>query len=158
MTNEMKQQFTLKITRANKSQLVVVLYEMLLTYLDDAEEACGKDDKKGFRDGIRKARGCLRELISSLHYEYGLAFNLLQLYLYADKELTRADIHNRTEELSHVRMIMSKLHEAYETISREDASAPMMANTQAVYAGLTYGRGNLTENLADQGSDRGFRA
>lgn len=158
MTNEMKQQFTLKITRANKSQLVVVLYEMLLAYLDEAQEAHQKDDKKGFRDGIRKARGCLRELMASLHYEYDLAVHLLQLYLYADRELTRADIHYRTEELSHVNMIMSKLHEAYETISSEDTSAPIMANTQTVYAGLTYGRGNLTENLADQGSDRGFRA
>ena len=27
MTKEMKQQFTLKITQANKSQLVVILYE-----------------------------------------------------------------------------------------------------------------------------------
>lgn len=158
MTNEMKQQFTLKITRANKSQLVVILYEMLLTYLDEAQEAHEKDDKKGFRDGIRKARGCLRELMASLHYEYDLAIHLLQLYLYADKELTRADIHNRTEELSHVKMIMSKLHEAYESISSDDTSAPIMANTQTVYAGLTYGRGDLTENLADQGSDRGFRA
>lgn len=158
MTNEMKQQFTLKITRANKSQLVVILYEMLLTYLDEAQEAHEKGEKEGFRAGIRKARGCLRELMASLHYEYELAFNLLQLYLYADRELTRADIHNRMEELSHVRMVMSKLRDAYGTISSQDASTPIMANTQTVYAGLTYGRGDLTENLADQGSDRGFRA
>lgn len=158
MTSEMKQQFTLRITRANKSQLVVILYEMLLTYLDETQEAHEKGDKAEFRAGIRKVRGCLRELMASLHYEQNLAYNLLQLYLYADRELTRADVHNTVEELSHVRMVMSKLHEAYETVSSKDASAPIMANTQTVYAGLTYGRGELTENLADQGSDRGFRA
>ena len=48
MTKEMKQQFTLKITRANKSQLVVILYEMLLTYLDEAQSAHEKNDRSNF--------------------------------------------------------------------------------------------------------------
>ena len=158
MTKEMKQQFTLKITQANKSQLVVILYEMLLAYLDEADEAHDKGERAGFRDGIRKARGCLKELMASLHFEYEPGQQLLQLYLYANRELARADIHNSKEELSHVRKVMVKLHEAYETVSREDTTAPVMANTQTVYAGLTYGRNNLTENLTDQGSSRGFRA
>lgn len=158
MTNEMKQQFTLKITQANKSQLVVILYEMLLAYLDEADEAHDCGNRAEFRDGIRKARGCLKELMASLHFEYEPAQQLLQLYLYANRELARADIYNNKEELSHVRTVMAKLHEAYETISSQDTSAPVMANAQTVYAGLTYGRNNLTENLADQGSSRGFRA
>lgn len=158
MTKEMKQQFTLKITRANKSQLVVILYEMLLAYLDEAQSAHENNGRAEFREGIRKTRACLRELMASLHYEYEMAFRLLQLYLYADRELTRADIHNSKEELSHVRTVIKKLHDAYETVSREDTSVPIMENTQAVYAGLTYGRDDLTVNLADQGSSRGFRA
>ena len=36
MTKELKQQYTLKITQANKTQLVVILYEMLLIYLEEA--------------------------------------------------------------------------------------------------------------------------
>ena len=35
MTKELKQQFTLKITQANKTQLIVILYEMLLIYLEE---------------------------------------------------------------------------------------------------------------------------
>ena len=68
-----------------------------------------------------------------------------------------ADVRNSTEELSHVEMIMTKLHEAYKEISGLDTSGPVMANTQTVYAGLTYGRNSLTENLDGQGGDRGFR-
>lgn len=158
MTKEMKQQFTLKITRANKSQMVVILYEMLLTYLDEAQSAYKNNDRAEFRNGIRKTRACLRELMASLHYEYELAFRLLQLYLYADRELTRADIHNSIEELSHVRTVITKLHDAYAAVSGQDTSAPIMENTQTVYAGLTYGRDDLNVNLADQGSSRGFRA
>lgn len=157
MTKELKQQYTLKITQANKTQLVVILYEMLLIYLDEAASAHEKNDRAGFRDGIRKAGGCLRELTASLHFEYEPAMNLWQLYLYANKELAMADVRNSTEELSHVKMIMTKLHDAYEKISEQDASGPVMANTQTVYAGLTYGRNSLMENLDGQGGNRGFR-
>lgn len=62
MTKELKQEYTLKITQANKSELIVILYEMLLLYLEEAEQGHEKEDKAGFRDGIRKARGCLKEL------------------------------------------------------------------------------------------------
>ncbi|MDY2699969.1 MAG: flagellar protein FliS [Suilimivivens sp.] len=158
MTKELKQQYTLKITQANKTQLVVILYEMMLIYLDEAQQAHAKEDREGFREGIRKSRGCLKELMSSLHFEYEPAMNLLQLYLYANRELARADIRNSTQELDHVKMVMTKLHAAYEKISEQDTSGPVMENTQTVYAGLTYGKKALTENLSDQGSSRGFRA
>ena len=36
MTKEMKQEFTLRISQANKSGMVVILYEMLLAYLEAA--------------------------------------------------------------------------------------------------------------------------
>ncbi len=158
MTKELKQQFTLKITQANKSQLVVILYEMLLAYLEEARQAHEKGDRNGFREGIRKSRGCLNELMASLHFEYEPAMNLLQLYLYANRELARADIRNSAEALEHVAKIMNKLHDAYEEISRQDTSDSVMSNTQAVYAGLTYGKNTLTESLAYQGGERGFRA
>ena len=157
MTKELKQQFTLRISQANKSQLVVILYEMMITYLDEAKEAYDRQDRAGFRDGIRKSRGCLMELMSSLHFEYEVASNLLSLYLYANRELARADIRNSVTELVHVKAIMSKLHDAYEKVGEQDTSGPIMENTQTVYAGLTYGKNTLTENLYDQGSNRGFR-
>ena len=158
MTKELKQQYTLKISQANKTQLVVILYEMLLTYVDEAKSAHEAGDRTGFREGIRKSRGCLKELMASLHFEYEPAMNLLQLYLYANRELARADIRNSTAELDHVKSVMEKLHEAYQKVSEQDVSGPVMANTQTVYAGLTYGKNTLTENLSDQGSSRGFRA
>ena len=37
MTKECKQQFTLRITQANKTELIVILYEMLLAYTQDAK-------------------------------------------------------------------------------------------------------------------------
>ena len=50
MTREMKQIFTRRITQANRTQLIVILYDMTLTYLKDAaaaqEVGCDQEYKK----------------------------------------------------------------------------------------------------------------
>ena len=156
MTKELKQQFTLKISQANKTQMIVILYEMLLIYLEEARQVHEKENREEFRKAIKRTKACLHELMASLHFEYELSRRLLSLYGYADRQLTKADIRNSVEELIPVEHMIIKFHDAYETVSEQDISGPVMSNTQTVYAGLTYGKNMLTENLADQGSNRGF--
>lgn len=158
MTKELKQQFTLRITQANKTELIVILYDMILAYIDEAKEAHEKENRAAFHDAIRKIRGCNQELIASLNLEYEPAMNLLSLYLYVNRELVHADVRNKTEALDHVEMVISGLREAYEIIAAQDKSGAVMQNAQTVYAGLTYGKSDLTENMADQGTNRGFLA
>ena len=102
MTKEMKQNYTLRISQANKSELVVIVYEMLLTYIEDAKAAHANGDTEGFAVSIRRAEGCIRELMASLHMDYVLAGNLLSLYVYAVKLLSKAKLHNSTKELAEV--------------------------------------------------------
>lgn len=157
MTKELKQEYTLKITQANKTQLITILYEMLMIYTGEAKDAHDAGERAGFREGIRKARGCVNELLASLNFDYELAMNFMQLYLYVNRELARAEVRNVIEPLENVDKVIKGLHEAYEKLGAMDTSGPVMENVQTVYAGLTYGRNNLIENLADQGVDRGFR-
>lgn len=156
MVNELKQEYTRRITQANKTQLVVILYEMFLTYTKDARQAW-ENSRADFRENIRKARGCLEELMASLDFEYEISMNLLQLYVYANRELVRADIRNSLQHPDEADKVITGMHEVYEQLAKEDTSAPLMENAQAIYAGLTYGKNTLTENLSDQGVDRGFR-
>ena len=158
MTKELKQKYTLKITQANKTQLITILYEMLLIYAQEAEEAYDREDRMEFRESIRKARGCVNELLGSLNFEYGLAANFLQLYLYVNRELIKAEVQNQKAPLENAEKVIRGLHGAYEKLEVMDTSGPVMQNVQTVYAGLTYGRNHLNENLADQGINRGFRA
>lgn len=158
MTKELKQKYTLKITQSNKTQLITILYEMLLIYTDEAEEAYDREDRMEFRESIRKARGCVNELLGSLNFEYELAANFLQLYLYVNRELIKAEVQNQKAPLENAEKVIRGLHGAYEKLEVMDTSGPVMQNVQTVYAGLTYGRNHLNENLADQGIDRGFRA
>ncbi len=156
MTKELKQEYTLRITQANKTQLITILYEMILLYIDEAQEALDADSRADYKMAVRKIQGCVNELMDSLHLEYDLAQKLLQLYLYINRELAQASIHYDMENLEHVRMVIRELHKAYKKIEGQDQSGPVMGNSQTVYAGLTYGRSTLTENIADPAANRGF--
>lgn len=156
MTDQLKQQFTLKISQVNKSGMIVVLYEILLAYIDDAYQA--ENDKEAFGKAIKKAKDCNKELINSLHFEYQIANMLLKLYVYINKELTMAFVYNDSSHLKIVKTIVTELHEAHEKVAHEDLSDPVMENIQTVYAGLTYGKKNLIENVSDLGTNRGFFA
>lgn len=155
MTKECKQQFTLRISQANSTQMIVILYEMLLCYLDEAENA--KDDTE-LRDALRKARGCVNELMNSLHLEYAPAPNMMQLYLYCIRRLAHYERKQEKESLEDIRNVIRPLHDAYQEIEKLNDKGPVMNNSQTVYAGLTYGKNTLTENMADQGSNRGMLA
>ncbi len=69
MDNQLKQQFTLRITQAGKTELCVILYEMFIVYCKDAIHCIDEDDVKSFRVNIQRARGCLKELMEFYFFE-----------------------------------------------------------------------------------------
>ncbi len=158
MTREAKQLFTLRITQANPTQMIVILYEMLLCYLDETEEALEAAENMAIHEGARKCRGCLNELMQSLHMEYEPAPQLMQIYLFCIRRLAHAESRKETKALSEIRRIVVQLHDAYEQIEDFNDKGAVMNNPQTLYAGLTYSRTQLTENMTDQGTNRGMLA
>ncbi len=156
MTRERKQEFTLKISQANKTQLIVILYEMALIYMEEAKEADHVGNREDFKAALRRTRGCINELIASLCFEYEIAMNLFQLYMYVSRELARAEGKGSAEPVRNAEKIISDLLEAYRKLSKQDISAPVMENAQSVYTGLTYGKKQLLESLSNHGGSRGF--
>lgn len=156
MTREDKQRFTLRISQANSTEMIVLLYEMLLCYLKEAEEAVGEGNTAVLHEAARKARGCLNELLYSLNPRYEPAGTLQQLYLFCIRRLAIGEARRQTEPLEEVRRIIVPLRDAYSQIAPQNQGGPVMGNPQTVYAGLTYGRNTLTENMADQGANRGM--
>ena len=157
MTKECKQQFTLRITQANPTQLVVILYEMLLCYLDEAKEALEIQDKTAFTEATRKARGCINELLSSLHVEYEVAQQMQKLYLFCIRRLATATRKKDKAPLQEVQKVLKPLRDAYAEIAGLNTSEPVMKNAQTIYTGLTYGKtASLKESLTDGESGRGM--
>ena len=156
MTREDKQQFTLRITQANPTELIVILYEMLLSYLEEGKTNLDDENKTAFREAVRKARGCINELMCSLRMEYEPAPALFKLYLFCIRRLAAAEARQEAGPLEEIVRVIRPLRDAYAQIAGQNSAGPVMGNSQAVYAGLTYGRNTLAENMADQGANRGM--
>lgn len=156
MTRESKQQFTRRITQANSTELIVILYDIILCYLQEGKEAHGADDRAAFREAIRKTRVVFGELLQSLNLEYEIASNLMQLYLFCIRRLALSEVRYETQQLDEIEHIISKLRKAYQEVAVQNDKGPVMQNSQTVYAGLTYGKNNLTEDMAYQGTNRGL--
>ena len=157
MTKEMKQIFTRRITQANRTQLVVILYDMILTYLKDAATAQEIGCEQEFKKDMQCARNCISELRGSLDFNYDLARNLFAIYAFADRELAHDMRGISAEQLVQITGMFQKLRDAYHTISKEDQSQPLMENAQDVYAGFTYNRTDVNESLLQYGGARGYR-
>lgn len=149
--------FTLRITQSNRSALVVVIYDMTIEYINEAIEYYEKDEIEEFLDATKKARSCVYELMSVLDTKYQIAIELMPLYLYMNKLLIRSIIKRKPQDFEAIRRMLQGLSEAFTEVAKKDDSPVLMGNTQQVYAGLTYGKGALTESFSNQGSNRGFR-
>lgn len=155
MTTETKKQFTFRISQANATEMVVILYDMTLQYLEDAGELA-EEDFTGYQAAVRRAGACIHELLRSLHMEYEPAGALRQLYLFCIRRLSQAEVRRHPELLKEVSRVLIPLRDAYRQIAGQNTAGPVMQNAQTVYAGLTYGKNTLTENMADQGMNRGM--
>ncbi|RKM58895.1 flagellar protein FliS [Butyrivibrio sp. CB08] len=158
MTLEKKQEFTLKITQANKTQLITILYEMVMDYLDEAIDAFAVGTRDDAEKSIRNAQNCIDELIHSLNMEYELARNLHKIYIFSKKELSGAYATGNIHRVWKVKKNFESLHEAYVELEKYDESESIMDNTQKVYAGLTYGRYALNEDITAVSMNRGLMA
>ncbi len=159
MKREAVQAFSNRVTMACKSELIVILYEMILTEIGEAKEAYEKGDLAIFDRELKKAHKYVNELIVPLDYHYKVSYDLVSLYLYVNKRIITAIIRRNTASLDSAESVLKKLLTGFEGVSKADTSGPLMRNTQQLYAGLTYGRGKLNETYIDPGNrSRGFIA
>lgn len=158
MTTDQKQEYTRRISQANRSQIIVIVYELADLYIDEALQAFDTGDGDAYTNCCHESMQCVTHLMNALDDSYELANPLMSLYAYMNREISMACARYDTNRLSTVRRQLSELAAAFTEVAKADASKPVMENSQAVYAGLTYGKGHLNENLSDQGANRGFRA
>ena len=158
MTQEKKQEYTLKITQANKTQMITILYEMVLEYIADAKVAISTGNRTLSDRNIGYAQNCIDELIRSVNLQTELGKMLHKIYIFSKKELMLTGVNMSLNRLHRVERNFKALHAAYKEIESIDKSEPTMGNTQSVYAGLTYGRYSLNESVKDSSMNRGFMA
>lgn len=159
MEKEMTQEYCARVTQANKTELIVIMYEIFQTETDYAKEAYENGDIETFVSSMKNAQKFLNELMGSLDYRYKISYELLSIYSFVNRTLLASIAKRRPVDLEGIQRVMENLRTAFEGISKEDKSGPLMENTQKIYAGLTYGRGVLNEIAFNVNEvNRGYRA
>ena len=152
--------FTRRITSANKSEIIVIIYDIIEENLALAKKALAEGDRETYRNEIKQAISFVKELLVSLDMKYEVSKNLASLYIYVSRCLNFALVSGKKEEIEAAEKVLRKLGDSFREVAKTDESKPVMENTQRVYAGITYGRGlDLAETLvASAMESRGFRA
>ena len=159
MNSVKKREFTARVSQANRSELVVIMYEIILTDIKTAKEAYAKGDKVAYVGELRNAQKFVLELMNALDFEYEISKQLMSLYIYLNKNIIKSIAKYDEERLETVEMIVSKLLDGFRQVSEADDSEPVMENTETLYAGLTYSKDSLNETAyAMNTSNRGFMA
>ena len=156
MQKEKLQDFTLRVTQSNRSELVVVIYEIIQTYLAEGKEAFAAGDIPEYKKCLKKAQQFVCELMEALDFQYEISYQLASLYIYANKMLIRADMKKDPSLLEGVEIVINGLHKSFAEVAKQDKSAPVMGNTQQVYEGFTYGRDSMNAVFQDGSGNRGF--
>ena len=159
MNKEAIKAYSVRVTQASQSELTVILYEMILSELEEAKMAYEKGDLDAFVKELKRAQKYVTELEATLNYNYTISYDLMSLYLYVNKRIITEIMQRNSAPLDSAQSVMKKLMIGFEGVSKTDKSGPVMRNTQQLYAGLTYGKGHLNEVYVDPSNkSRGFIA
>ena len=121
--------YTRRVTSANKSELIVIIYDIIEENLTLAEEALEKGDGESFRNELRQAVSFVKELLVSLDMHYEVSKNLASLYIYVSRCLNFALVSGKKEEIEAARKVVKKLGDSFREVAKSDNSKPVMENT-----------------------------
>lgn len=158
MDKELIKDFTRRVTQSSRTELIVVMYDVILEDAKAAKKAVDSGDYDTFKHDIKHAQRFVNELMSVLDFSIPISKELFSLYVFVNKSLVTAYYKKDKSHIDAAVMVIEKLRSAFAQISLEDKSGPVMANTQQLYAGLTYGKGTLNETYIDTNANRGFKA
>ena len=157
MENSLKQEFTRRLTQCNNGEMIVIMYDIVFAYMEEAKDAYDKNSYEDYKAAVKKSQGGIDTLIGALNYKYDIARDLHKLYVYAKNCLAKAIYQNRLDGIEEAEKILKRLYTSFCEAAKTDTSGPLMRNTQQVYAGMTYGKNTLNESCYSD-YNRGFFA
>ncbi|MBQ1870624.1 MAG: flagellar protein FliS [Lachnospiraceae bacterium] len=157
MKLEKKKEYKERIIAANRSELIVIMYEMLFSYMEDVYEGIDKDEWVDAKEAINHAEAVVRRLIDDLDFNYDIAKELYPLYDFVLRRFAVARIKKSAEPIRQAETILRNLYKGMLDMAAEDNSPALMQNREDMYLGLTYGRNSLNE-ISTGVNKRGFYA
>ena len=158
MTQEKKQEFTRRLSCCNRGEMIVIIYDILFSHLEDALAAQEKGAYEEFREATGKAGQVVRRLMDDLDFTYPIAGELYPIYQFVSRLLALAVCKNTAQNIQDAQRILKELYESFVEAAKQDSSEPLMQHAKQVVAGMTYQKGSLTETVQGSDSSRGFFA
>lgn len=157
MTKESVSSYTMQISQANASQLLCIAYSLWEEFADEAMQAFADGKIEEYKQNLKKLQRVNQEIITMLNHDNPCARNVMALHFFANRKLVESILRGKPVDLDRVKSMIEKMHVSFTEVSKKDTDMPIMANTQQVYAGLTYGKGTLNESADPMGqAGRGF--
>ncbi|SFQ20295.1 flagellar protein FliS [Lachnospiraceae bacterium XBB1006] len=157
MNKEKKQEFTARVVNANRSELIVIMYDLIYAYMEDARNDYEKDDWEAVKVDFDHMETVIRRLVRDLNHTYKVADELYALYQFCLRQIAKSRVKKELSGMEDAKSVLDNLYVGMKGMAKEDDSTPMMRNSQQVVAGLTYGKSSLSEmQLGD--NNRGFYA
>jgi len=158
MTKEQIKEFTLRTTNANHSGLILVLFDVTRVYILDAIASYDEEDLETYLKYIRMAKKSHNELMSCINPKDDLGKKVLQVFRFIYGKLVMSEVKRKPDDLDRCLVMLDNLKVGFEKLHSIDTEGPVMKNAHQVYAGLTYGKGTLSESTLGDSYNRGFKA
>lgn len=109
-----------QVRTSSPSQIVVMLYDGIIRFCTEADEAFARDDRARAGDRIGRAMAIVDEFIATLKPEEApeLAENLLGLYGFCKRRLFEANLERKREALADVIAAITPLREAFALLTK----------------------------------------
>lgn len=113
-----KQYVSTQVSTADRLQLVVMLYDGAITFLNQAKEKMAAQDAAGKGLYLGKALDIIAELNASLNFQEGkeVAANLFHIYNFMTAHVTRANLNWDAAALDDVIKMLGQLRDAWEDV------------------------------------------
>lgn len=109
------------VSTASPLQLVIMLYDGALRFMQAAKNAMAEGDLQTQNDKLQKAQKIVAELTSCLDLEQGgeIAQNLFALYDFAYNRLVLANIEDRPDYVDQAMKVLSDLRESWVAVESQ---------------------------------------
>ncbi len=155
MRDEQKKEFTARIVNANRSQLVVIKFEMIFAYMEDARRDMEENRWEAVKTDITCIERILDRFINDLDFNYEISGELYRLYQFCMEKMAMSRVKKQLAEMEEAYKVLQNLYKAFVEVAKSDESQPLMTGAQQLVTGVTYGKNSLNETYSND-LNKGF--
>lgn len=135
------------VMTASPEELIVITYDALLDALSSAVTALSNNEVEEFDNKINFSKRAIRELTVAIDMSQEISENLIAIYFYVQKLLTKAQLKKDAEKIRESINVLKPLYEGWKEVIQNNESETQNLNAiqkkTNIVAGMTYGKDDI---------------